>query len=66
MGRYPVHTLAPDHTQRELDLRPPDRRPTCLPIRASPVFTACCPCCGTVHRTKADYQACLRDRDAAR
>lgn len=66
MGHYPAHTLAPDPHQRELDLRPPDPRRPCLPIRASPVFVSCCPCCGTVHVTKADYQACIATRDATR
>lgn len=65
---YPTHTLAPDPLQPELMLvpqRPPDRNP-CLPIRASPVFTSCCPVCGGVHGTKADYRICVSEHDRQR
>lgn len=65
-GHYPAHTLAPDPNQPELDLRPPDPRRVCLPIRASPMFVTSCPVCGGVHPTKADYQACVRDHDRQR
>lgn len=60
---YPAHTLAPDPLQPELALRPPDRPPVCLPIRASPAYTSCCPKCTMVHLTRADYRRCLAETD---
>lgn len=68
--QYPPHTLAPDPRQPELALtppeRPPDRRRCDFPIRASPVFTSCCPICGGVHGTQADYRRCVSEHDRHR